>query len=129
MTKSKKKEAKEGKELSIPPLPDPIFVIELENEVLITAFAIEECSSPHYRFDNDCDGAFKAATDIATKKKILITDAVNYNIDDPHTYDPVKLEAQNTALMLIINAERAKVRESWLRQDKEKKKRAGLDRS
>lgn len=128
MTKSKKREAKANKvekDLSIPPFPDPIFVIELDNEILITDFEAKECIYPHYRFDGEPDAAFKAADVIATKAKKPVTDTIKFgSLEDPFTYDPVKLENQNTNLMVIINNERAKIRDNWKKLDEEKKSRA-----
>src|ERR1700722_5825711 len=101
MSKSKKLE-KEKKDLSIPPLPDPIFVVELDEHVLLTGYTLTDCVFPYYRFDNDCDSAFSAAEDMASQKKKLVVDAVNFHLYYPHIYDPIKLDADMQRLMETI---------------------------
>ena len=129
MSKSKKKKEKEGKEekgFTIPPFPDFIFVVELEDKVLMTSESITECVFPYYRFDTTtaegCDKAFKAAENIANTKKCNVVDAVNFNIDDPYVYNPITREANRKLLIDSINVERAKLRESWDKLDAEKTK-------
>ena len=128
MSKAKKRAAKENKEakdLSIPRIPDSIFVVELNDVVLITGFNIATCVFPHYKFDTQDQSSFKAfaaAEDIAVKQGKLIADTVELGfIDDPHIYDPLKLKAQVKRIADLILEERVRFEEAWAKLRQEEK--------
>ena len=100
---------KEKKNFSIPPLPNPIFVIELKDHILVTGFPVKECVFPIYRFDNAYDEAFEAATDIAIKSNKNIANAVDFYLNDPHVYDPIELIARMKVVSESLAAARARV--------------------
>lgn len=101
MSKSKKPE-KEKRDLPIPPIPDPIFVVELDKHVLLTGYTITDCVFPYYRFDKECDKAFDAAEHMAKQSNKLVVDAVNFHLHDPHIYDPIKLDADMARLIETV---------------------------
>lgn len=116
MSKAKKKQERESREekgFAIPSFPDFAFIVELESVVLITTEPV--ATFPHYRFPTttpeECDKVFAAAEEIAINKKCHVVDALNFNADDPHTYDPVARNASHAAFKTSINALQAEIRE------------------
>ena len=105
-----KKEETGKKNLSIPPTPNPIFLVELNEYILLTGFPINECIFPLYVFDNDCDGAFEAANNIAKEDRKFIIDAVNYHLYDPHIYDPIAIDIKIENIVNAIFKARASIR-------------------
>jgi hypothetical protein len=79
--------------------PYTVFVVELDDFILITGFPIEICIFPCYRFDGDGNAAFDAADDIAKQCNKLVVDAVNFDIDNPQIYDPAKIDIKMKELM------------------------------
>lgn len=119
MSKSKKEE-KGKKDLSIPPIPNPIFLVELDEYILLTGFPIQECVFPCYLFDNDCEGAFNAAYEIGKNEHKLIIDSVNYYSYDPHVYDPIMMDLQIQNILNTVGIMQASMREAWEKSNKNK---------
>lgn len=101
------------KTLSIPPLPDPIFVVEIDEYILVVGIPITTCVFPHYKFEDTNNlgygQAFEAAEELSAKTKKLVVNAIDFFIYDPHVYDPVKLDAQMKNLMDVLQNERNKI--------------------
>lgn len=100
------------KKLTIPALPKTIYVVELDEYIIVTGFPITECVFPIYRFDNGdaaYDNAFQVADDIAIKTGKLVANAVDFNLDDPLIYDPIKINEQMKNLIKVIAEEKAKI--------------------
>ena len=114
---SKKKTNPDRKDLTIPALPDPIFVVELDKHVLMTGLPIKECIFPHYRFDNDCVAAYDCAYDIAGKSNKLMADVVNFSLDEPFIFDPKEIARQISCINDTIRLAQTELRAAWARQD------------
>lgn len=97
------KEKKEKVNLTIPSLPDIIFVVEMNEHILVIGGPIAECVFPFYRFDNAHDAAFEAADAIAVATKKLVIDAVNFFVYDPFIYDPVAVEEHMKKLFTFVD--------------------------
>lgn len=115
-----KKETKDKLDLSIPPLSDTIFVIELEEYILATGFPVKECIFPIYRFDDEYGAAMEAADNIAKEQKKLVVNAVDFSIYDPHVYDPIKIDAQMKSMIEVFVEERKRIMDARAKFDKNK---------
>lgn len=101
--------SKTKRDLSFPSLPDVLFVVELDQYVLLTGFQITECIFPYYKFDKTSEAAYEAAEDIAVKSNKLVVNAVDFYIHDPLIYDPKKIQEQVKNLVKVITEAREKI--------------------
>lgn len=115
------KKSKEKKDLSIPHMPDVLFVVELNEYILLTGFPIAECIFPYYKFEKDHERAFEAAEKIAVEQNKSVVNAVDFYIDDPMIYNPIEVQDQIRNLMDILGAERKKIIEAHKKLDEKKK--------
>jgi hypothetical protein len=96
-------------QLSISPFPETLFVVVLDEYVLLTSFPITECIFEYYKFNNDTENAYEALDIIAIKTNKLVANAVDFSLEDPFIYDPKKIQAQMENLMKVISEARAKI--------------------
>jgi hypothetical protein len=72
-------------------LPQTIYVVELQDHVVLTGFDIgTDCVFPAYRFDRQHQAAYIACEDIAIKRGKKVADMVAFSPHKPHVYDPIK---------------------------------------
>lgn len=90
------------KDLSIPSIPDTLFVVELDCHILLTGFPIKESVFPTYRFDNNSETAYELAEQLALDLNKLVVNAVDFHIDDPLIYDARKMHEQMTRLNELV---------------------------
>lgn len=85
-------------------VPHTLFVIELDQMVLITDTMIDKCVYPCYRFDNQHQVAFVACEELAAKGNKQVVNSVGCSIWNAKMYAPVKaLKPKQSKLVQITD--------------------------